>query len=92
MYLSVGGCLLKISSLGCMPDQPCSLKIILKVSGDEPNVNIEGKIVRCKNSTVGVKFTRIDMENLFHLQNIARFNSDDPDWIEKEIKDHPGII
>ena len=75
-----------------MPDQPCSLKIILKVSGDEPNVNIEGKIVRCKNSTVGVKFTRIDMENLFHLQNIARFNSDDPDRIEKEIKDHPGII
>ena len=89
--LSIGGCLLDISEK-LEPETPCSLNIILKLTGDEPTVRIEGVIVRNERKAVAVKFTRIDPKSLYHLQKIARYNAPDPDRIEQEIKDHPGIV
>ena len=56
------------------------------------NVSIRGEIIRCQDGIVAVKFTGIDPDSLFHLQNIIRYNSADPDIIEQEIKERPGII
>jgi hypothetical protein len=53
---------------------------------------IEGEISRCDPGAVAVKFTRIDIDSLFHLHNIIRYNSPDPDKVEKEIHEHPGLL
>ncbi len=58
----------------------------------EMNVQADGEIVRSGDSEVAVKFTRIEPDSLFHLQNIILHNSADTDMIEREIRDHPGLI
>ena len=86
--LSVGGCLLHIGE-----DHPlgseCTLTILL--ARMEPGVDVTGEIVRSDKGEVGIKFTSIDPDGLFHLQNIIRYNADDPDTIEKEIHFCPGL-
>lgn len=88
--LSVGGCLLPIKK-DLPADAPCTIKIILEGAAEKLNVLIEGEIVRTVPEGVAVKFTRIDPESLFHLQNIIRYNAPDADAIEQEINRHPGI-
>jgi hypothetical protein len=86
--LSVGGCLLEIEadfSLG----SDCKFTILLPRMA--PGVDVFGEIVRAGDGEVVLKFTTIDQENLFHLQNIIRYNAEDPDAIEQEISNHPGL-
>ena len=86
--LSVGGCLLEIEEefpLG----SDCTFTILL--SQMAPGVDVHGEIARVGNGEVSLKFTTIEHENLFHLQNIIRYNAEDPDTIEEEISAHPGL-
>lgn len=86
--LSVGGCLLEIEAdfpLG----SDCTFTILLPEMA--PDVDVFGEVVHAGNGAVGLKFTMIDPENLFHLQNIIRYNAEDPDVIEEEISAHPGL-
>jgi hypothetical protein len=86
--LSVGGCLLEIQD-----DLPlgaeCTFTILLPRMA--PGVEVIGEINRAGGDEVSLKFTRITPENLVHLQNIIRYNADDPDIIEEEISSHPGL-
>jgi hypothetical protein len=87
--LSVGGCQLEIDDQ-LQPGELCKFTIILPRMG--PGVDVFGEIVRAGNGETSLKFTRIDPENLMHLQNIIRYNAENPDLIEEEIKEHPGLI
>lgn len=89
--LSIGGCLLKINE-DLEPEGDCRIRIFLTGVSPEQSVEVNGKIVRYKNGYVAVKFTNIDPDSLFHLQNIILYNSADPDEVEQEILDHPGIL
>ena len=89
--LSVGGCLIPVS-VELDPGTPCRIKIFREGTSDELSVRIEGEIVRADSSFTAVKFTRIDPESLFHLQNIIRYNSPDADMVEGEINKHPGLL
>lgn len=86
--LSVGGCLLELSG-GFELEQDCRVTIALPHMA--PGVEIFGKIVRVEDERVGVQFTTISPENLAHLQNIIRYNSEDPEQIEEEISARPGL-
>lgn len=88
--LGIGGCLFPVSA-GAHGDD-CIVKIFLGPRGSSPVVYIEGKIARIDKSSTAVKFSRIDPENLDHLQKIALYNSPDPDKVEQEIKEHPGLF
>lgn len=86
--LSIGGCLLEIEDelpLG----SNCKFTILLP--GKVPGVDVLGEIARTGNGEVSLRFTAIEHENLFHLQNIIRYNAEDPDVIEGEIIAHPGL-
>ncbi len=86
--LSVGGCLLEIAekvSVG----SACTFTIFL--SGLDAGVTVLGEIVRAGNGEISLKFTSIEPDNLFHLQNIIRYNAANADVIEKEISTHPGL-
>ena len=87
--LSVGGCQLEIDEQ-LLPGEPCKFTILLPRMG--PGVDVFGEIVRAGSGEVSLKFTRIDPENLMHLQNIIRYNAADPELIEEEIKAHPGLV
>ncbi len=89
--LSVGGCQLAITK-DLEPETACRVKISLSGTSDEMSIMIEGEISRCDPGAVAVKFTRIDIDSLFHLHNIIRYNSPDPDTVEKEIHEHPGLV
>ena len=89
--LSIGGCLLSIPK-DLEPETQCSLRIILKTTGSEPTISVNGTVVRCEQGNVAIKFTGIDPDSLFHLQKIALYNAPNPDNVEQEIKDRPGIV
>ena len=91
LNLSIGGCLLPVKAdleLGT----ECHLKIIMAGTTSELSIRVKGEIMRCDAGAVAVKFTGIDPDSLFHLQNIVRYNSSNPEAVDKEIHDHPGIV
>lgn len=90
--ISVGGCLIP-STKEIVQTAACSITIVL---GDDPltapKIEARGEIVRHTETDLAVKFTKIDPESLFHLQNIIRYNAEDPDAIDEEIREHPGLL
>ncbi len=86
--LSIGGCLLEVAG-NCREGAGCI--VILPLPHMAPPIEIQGKIVRVHNGKGSVQFTGISRENLVHLQNIIRYNSENPDRIEAEIAEHPGL-
>lgn len=71
--LSIGGCLLEIKD-NLPVGTGCDIKILIEGALKGLRVDANGEIVRNDAETVGIKFTRIDPESLFHLQNIVRFS------------------
>jgi PilZ domain len=89
--LSVGGCLLPVS--GTFPlGNPCRVTLHLDHTPNSLKVRVSGEIIRCDPAKIGIKFTGIDPDSLFHLHNILRYNASDPDRIEEEIENHPGLV
>ena len=86
--LSVGGCLVHIGEDLPLKSE-CTLTILL--ARMEPGISISGEIARSGDGEVGIKFTAIDPDGLFHLQNIIRHNAENPDVIEEEILTCPGL-
>lgn len=86
--LSIGGCLLEIGDELPLGGN-CKFTVLLP--GKVPGVDVHGEIVRTGNGEVSLKFTTIEHENLYHLQNIIRYNAEDPDVVEDEISVHPGL-
>ena len=88
--LSVGGCSL---GLGVVFDAgtACRFWVPLDPAHSELGVDVQGEIVRCDGQYVSIRFTSIDPDSLFHLQNIIRYNALDADQIEAEIIEHPGL-
>ena len=89
--LSIGGCLLPLADK-LNTGIKCFVRITLSEINDNLAVCVEGEIVRSENNMTAVKFTKIDPDSLFHLQNIIRYNAPDSNAIEQEIDSHPGII
>ncbi len=88
--LSVGGCLVPVKA-ELEPGSECDIKILLSGESNELAVQIDGKVVRCDQETIAIKFIGIDPDNLQHLQNIIRYNSSDTESVEEEILRHPGL-
>lgn len=86
--LSVGGCLLEIDCEHLL-NKECTFTILL--SRMAPGIEVFGEIVRAEKGELSVQFNRIEPEHLFHLQNVIRYNSPDPEKIEKEIQERPGL-
>ena len=86
--LSVGGCLLGVND-GFTVGQECIVTVLL--SRMEPGVIVYGKIVRVAEGEASIQFTSVTPENLRHLQNIIRYNADDPELIEDELIARTGL-
>lgn len=89
--LSIGGCLFETKenlTVGC------SFRLWIPLEPADPALGVEvfGEIVRSDQGTISLRFTRIDPDSLFHLQNIIRYNAENPECIEEEISRHPGLV
>lgn len=87
--LAVGGCLLEIPG-PLMPGKRCTL--IIPLHHMAPDLQIIGEIIRSDGKHTSIQFTEISPENLTHLHNLIRFNAENPDQIDKEIQNRPGLI
>jgi hypothetical protein len=89
--LSIGGCLLKMG-VPFEEGLACRLWLPLDPTNTQLAIEVFGEIVRCDAHGVSMRFTRITPESLFHLRNLIRYNAADPDQIEMEINEHPGLL
>lgn len=88
--LSIGGCLVPLDE-EIPKGTPCTITIRLAGGLGNTPVNIQGRAVRHDKEFVAIQFTKIRPEDLHHLQNLIRYNAPDPDKIEEEINNNPGI-
>ncbi len=91
LNLSVGGCLLPVQS-AYEADTPCRLTIKLSGDSSDLQIRVSGTVIRSGQEGLAVKFTGIDPDSLFHLKNIVRYNVADPEGVEQEFREHPGIF
>ena len=89
--LSVGGCLFDLD-VALTVGTNCQVRIILNDADHRFDVRATGTVLRALDQKVSVKFTSIDPDSLHHLHNIIRYNAADPEVIEDEIEDHPGLM
>lgn len=89
--ISVGGCSLQTTA-EFPQGTACRFWLPLDVATADVGVEVFGEVVRCDHQTVNVRFNRITPESLFHLHNLIRFNAVDPDRIDHEICERPGLI
>jgi hypothetical protein len=89
--LSIGGCLFETKEDFAVGSS-FRLWIPLEPADPELGVEVFGEIIRSDGETISLHFTRINPESLFHLQNIIRYNAENPERIEEEINRHPGLI
>ncbi len=87
--LSVGGCLLSVDG-PLETGKKCQLAI--KLHHAAPNLEVSGEILRSDSQQTSIRFISITPENLQHLHNIIRYNAENADIIDDEIKNHPGLI
>ncbi len=89
--LSIGGCFIQ-SEQALKQETTCQITIPLVIEQDGPQIGVSGIITRSTDGYIAIKFTSIDPDSLFLLQNLIRYNADDPDQIDEEINEHPGLI
>ncbi len=89
--LAIGGCSVSINT-DMQPGTSCDLKISLDHPSGNMEIHVKTEVVRNSGDSIALKFVKIDIESLNHLKNILLYNADDPESIEKEIKDHPGLL
>jgi len=89
--LSVGGCLLPVT-VPLDVGAGCHVRIQFSGTSSELYIDMDAQVVRCGAGEVAVKFTGVDLDSFFHLQNIVRYNSSDPDAVEEELRAHLGLV
>ncbi len=70
----------------------CIFRIPMTGSSSNLFVEAKGEFVWSSETESAIKFTEIDPDSLMLLQNIIRYNAEDPDAIECEIEEHQGIV
>jgi len=89
--LGVGGCFLGIAT-DLEPGTPCSVRFVLGSADTGLDIRVKAEVIRTNAGAVALKFTEIDTDSLFHLQNLVRYNAEDPEAVEQEIREHPGLM
>lgn len=91
LNLSIGGCLLPVQA-DLIPGTDCEVKIMMSGASSDLNLRITGKVLRFNDGVAAVQFVAIDPDSLFHLHNIVLYNAPEPEAVEQEIREHPGLV
>ena len=88
--LSIGGCLVPLDA-DIIEGARCTITIRLAGGLGNTPVNANGEVVRYDKEYAAIKFTKISPDDLYHLQNLIRYNAPDREQIEEEIKKFPEL-
>jgi hypothetical protein len=88
--LSVGGCLFPMQG-EIRAGAACELRLCLAGVSSDLQIKVQGEVVRMTDGAAAIKFTRIEPDSLYHLQNIVLYNAEDPITVEREMNTRPGI-
>ncbi len=89
--VAVGGCLIPMDEV---VEVGALVHITIHLSENIPleKIVVEGSVLRCEDGQVAVRFEKIEPGSLHHLQNLILYNSSDPEQVEEEINEHPGLL
>jgi hypothetical protein len=85
---------ISLTGISCTSDsrfrdnEPCEVNINLN---PETNLVIASKILRVDEKEAIIAFVSMDEDTFYHLKRLVQYNADDPDEIEKEIK-NPAFV
>jgi len=85
---------LRITTTDPVPAEgdPCEVRIILESDGADPvAIEVKGTVVRSAPGSLAVHFNEIDLDSYWHLHQLIRMNTDDPEIAEREFFSHWGI-
>ena len=91
LNLSIGGCLMP-TAVPYPSGTACQLEMALSGASEALTIYVDGEIARVGENETALRFTSIDPDSLFHLQNLIRYNTDDADAVDAEIHRHPGLL
>jgi len=67
--------------------ETCEVSLALSGSTSELKLNMLGEVVRVEDNRIALVFKEIDIDSYYHLKNIIYYNSEDPDKIERELRE-----
>lgn len=71
-------------------------RVVLTLSGGgEPvplRVKADGRVVRTERAGMAIEFNEMDLESYQTLRQLVLYNADDPDRVEREFRDHVGLL
>ena len=62
------------------------IELLFTGTSSQLSILLNGTILRHENTGMAVKFTNIDLDAFFHLNNLIRYNTDEIDTIKKEFE------
>ena len=83
--LSLKGALISTpDSLGDNRGKEATLSFLLE--GSEIHIDMEGFIAHCEPQSVGLSWTKIDIESMTHLRRLLELNVGDSDLLERQLE------
>lgn len=89
--IAIGGCLIPVEQEVAVGTS-VEITIPLAENISIEKIQVSGSVVRCEEGFLAVRFEQITPPSLNHLQKLILYNSSDPEKIEEEIKEHPGLV
>jgi hypothetical protein len=89
--LSIGGALIPCEQ-NFEDLTKCIFQIPIGGTTNNLCMEVKGEFVWSNDKEAAIKFTDITPDSLMLLQNIIRYNAEDPDEIDAEIAEHQGLI
>jgi len=69
----------------------CDVTLTFDAGDTQLSVLACGSVVRVGDSGVAVEFDKLDLESYHHLKNLIRFNTQDPETVDREFAAHIGL-
>jgi len=88
--LSLRGC--HVSTFDGLPED--GRYTLTLFTGDEDGAlrfEVLARIVRSDSDGMGVEFVELPLDSYEHLRHLVRLNTNDPEKVEREIREHLGI-
>ena len=69
----------------------CKVELVLDNPGSPLKLEVQGRVSRADDDGMAIEFTGVPLDDLEHLRNLIRYNTDDIDSVEEEFDSHLGL-
>jgi len=91
--ISFGGiCISLNETCSIQVGDECDLIVILMEGDDRQVIKFKAKAIHTHEPKIGFQFLHIDIDSYDHFRNLMLSNSKDPDKLQEELEQNPGIF